>query len=180
MISLSDLKLALRIDEDDTSQDAYMEDLEVAAVASVERYTGRYFGPPVEDAEIVVQGDGSGALMLGNGASEVTGVASRAYAGGDLTEIETGAADGWSLRLDPGATHGVRLVRHGGGGWPMGGEFVVTATIGYAAGDEPADVRQSVIDIVAEAFENRVRSRDVEAAIPQRALDRLSLIRRLT
>lgn len=156
MISLADLKLALRVDTSDTSQDAYIPKLEVAAVAFVQRYTGRYFGPPVVDAEMVLRGSGTGELFLSDYMSAVAGVGSRAYPGDDAVEIDADAADGWSLRTDLGSTHGLRLARSGGGGWERCLEYVVTGTIGYAAGAEPADVRQAVGMLVAHWFELRI------------------------
>jgi hypothetical protein len=170
VISVARLKTALRIDalEDaygEEEQVAYLEDLEAAAVAFIERYTGRYFGPPHEEpVPLVLTGYGSPALYLPHYASQVTAVASRAYPGGEETEIEAGAADGWSLTIPAGGTHSNVLGRHGGSVWGAGGEYMVTAVIGYEPGEEPADIRQAVIDLVGWWWEERVPATDANGA----------------
>jgi hypothetical protein len=45
VIALRELKKHLRIPDDETAEDAYLVDLEAAALAHIEDYTGRYFGP---------------------------------------------------------------------------------------------------------------------------------------
>lgn len=181
MITLADLKLAQRIDVSDTSQDAHITKLEAAAVAFVQRYTGRYFGPPVADAEMVLTGSGSAEMLLADYASAVTAVGNRPYPGGEIAEIGTDATNGWSLRLAPGETSSLRLIRHGGSVWDGPVEFVVTATIGYAAGAEPADVRQAVGMLVAHWFELRIPVA-LGTVAPEVALtvkDLLKFVRRL-
>jgi hypothetical protein len=155
MIPLADLKLALRIDEDDTSQDVYIEELEEAAVAYVQRAGGRYIGPPVADAPLVFVGSGSREAYLPEYASAVSVVGTRDYPGGEVAEIPSEGANGWSLRFEPGATHGLRLIRHGGV-WGRDEEYVATSAIGYGVGGEPADVRKAVGFLVAHWFELRI------------------------
>lgn len=162
MISVTDLKTALRIDTledayEEEAQAARLEDLEAAAVATVERWTGRYFGTPEQDpTPVALAGSGSSVLWLPDFASEVSAVSSRAYQGADETEILTDADDGWALRLLPGRTYGNQLVRSGGGGWDAGLEYVVAAAFGYEPGEEPPDIRQAVTMLVAHWWENGV------------------------
>jgi uncharacterized phiE125 gp8 family phage protein len=162
MISVADLKTALRIDTledlyEEEAQAARLEDLEAAAVAAVERWTGRYFGPPEQSpTPAAYPGSGSAVLWLPDFASEVTTVSSRAYQGGEDTEILTDADDGWALRLQPGRTYGNQLVRSGGGAWDAGLEYVVTAAFGYDPGAEPPDIRQAVTMLVAHWWEQGV------------------------
>lgn len=164
MIALAELKAALNIPAADVLYDDLLTEYEAAAVAYVQRRTGWYIGPELS-AEFVIEGGGGGVLWLPEKASAVTAVASRAYEGGTETAIATGDADGWALRLPPGETHGMRLVRKGGYGWTQGLEYKVTATIGYPASpilvgpDEwpaPDDDRADVTALVAHWFENRL------------------------
>lgn len=155
MIALPDLKAALKLDPADTSEDAYIGGLESAAVAHVQRATGRRFGATQAAAEFVVEGSGSSTLYLPEYATAVTAVTERHYLGDTGTVILTGASDGWALRVGPGQTHGARLLRKGGAVWHRDHEYAVTASVGYAAGQEPADIRQAVTMLVTHWFETR-------------------------
>jgi hypothetical protein len=185
VISVADLRTALKLEPLDDAyaeeeEAAYLEDLEEAAVAFVERYTGRYYGPEVEDSEHVVGGSASGTLFLPERMSVITSVASRSYLGGTETEIGEEDADGWLLKIGPGATHGFQLIRRGGGWWDAGLEYVVIGTIGYAAGTEPPDIRKAVIKIVGRWNEQRVQVGDAPSAeIPADVKEILKLHRRL-
>jgi hypothetical protein len=185
MISVADLRTALKLEplEDAYAEEeevAYLEDLEAAAVAFVERYTGRYYGPEVDDEELVVGGTASGVLYLPERMSTVTAVAGRSYLGGTETEIGEDDDDGWMLKVGPGATHGFQLMRRGGSWWDGSLEYVVTGTIGYAAGDEPPDIRKAVIKIVGRWNEQRVQLGDAPSAeIPADVKEILNLHRRL-
>lgn len=61
MIPLRELKDALRIEEDQTATDADLVRLEAAAVAHVERETGRHFGAPEQRTEVLT---GAGQTVL--------------------------------------------------------------------------------------------------------------------
>jgi hypothetical protein len=185
MISVADLRTALKLEplEDAYAEEeeaAYLEDLEAAAVAFVERYTGRYYGTEEEEAEFVVGGSASGTLYLPERMSAVATVSSRSYLGGAETEIGEEDADGWLLKVPNGATHGFQLLRRGGQWWDSALEYVVTGTIGYAAGSEPPDIRKAVIKIVGRWNEQRVQLGDAPSAeIPADVKEILNLHRRL-
>ena len=110
--------------------------MEAAAVAMLERQTGRYFGP-VRDQEVVLSGDCGrtlyleGPVVLGS----VVSVDERYYIGAEPNAIELDASDGYVVRGD-------RLLRAGGLGWCY--EYTVAYEQGYARGEEPADVREAV------------------------------------
>lgn len=164
MIPLPLLKLALRVaDPDDTTEDPLLQEYEAAAVAWVEKETGRYFGEEEAAAEFVVPGNGTPVLWLPEYASAVSAVKSRAYLGGTETTIATGDSDGWALRLAPGRTHGNQLIRRGGSLWDLALDYVVTATIGYGEGAAPADIRELVMKLVAGM--NRFRTPAVTGTI---------------
>ena len=180
MVPVAELKVALAIPAARTEYDAYLLDLEAAAVAHVARVTGWYVGESVA-ADIVVVGTGGGILDLPERASAVSGVASRAYEGGTETTIATGADDGWVLRIPPGSTHGMQLVRRGGEGWARGTEYVVSAVVGYLAGGEPADDRADVVALVAHWYEARlpVAVGTIAAHVPLHVGARLAARRRV-
>lgn len=155
MITTALLKTALRIDG--TDQDDYLSELETAAVAFVERYTGRYFGAS-EEVTRVVGGDGTRVLWLPDHASAVASVAEREYPGDTETVITAGDSDGYEAdrpsTLD--ANRVAALFRKGGNVWEEHYEYVVTFTRGYASGSEPSDIRQAVIALVAYWYEMRL------------------------
>lgn len=150
MIDLADLKAALQIPAAFTEHDDYLTALERAAVAYVERKTGWYWGPQ-QEVEVVLYGSGTRDLWLPDHASAVSRVVEWSVYGVDI-ELP---AESYALRLEPGSTHGLRLSRRDGGLWLLGYEYAVTYTRGYAAGEEPADIRQAVIGLVALWFEQR-------------------------
>lgn len=164
MVPLDALKRALNIPQGTTEHDDLLTDMEAAAVEYVQRRTGWYIGPSAE-VTMVVEGGGGGVLWLPEKVSAVSAVASQPYEGGDQTAITEAADDGWALRLPPGETHGMRLVRKGGHGWTRGLEYVVTGTMGYAETQvdpgpndvaAPADDRADVTALVSHWFENRL------------------------
>lgn len=170
MIGLAELKLAIRhaLDPDDDTEDAYLEQLEAAAVEAAQRWTGRDFGDASERTEYL-PGAGTGELWL---AEEPTGpvvVTEAAYAGGGATAVED-----FVLR-------GRRLVRTSGGVWWIGCEYAATYTAGYAAGEEPADIRLAVCQLVGHWYENRepVMAGASVAEIPLTVRDLLAPWRRL-
>lgn len=130
-----------------------LEALERGAVAFVERQTDRYFGPPEEVTEHIT-GNGSRRLWLRDhpvidddyppygdfGAVEVI---ERPYPGGDATTLEESV---YQLRL---SDREFQLVRLGDSGyWTQPYEYAVTYWRGYEEGEEPADIRQLVADLV--------------------------------
>ena len=154
MIPLPDLKLAAKVEHD--ADDSYLVNLEAAAVAYVQRKTGWYWGEEAE-AVMTVEGGGGGVLWLPEKVTAVTSVVSQPYEGGDQTTITAGADDGYALRLAPGETHGMRLIRKGGVGWAREYEYVVTGTIGYdEAVPVPDDIRQAVSSLAVLWYEQRL------------------------
>ncbi|MFW6331481.1 MAG: hypothetical protein ACOC3J_07135 [Gemmatimonadota bacterium] len=180
MISVADLKTALNIPSATTDHDGYLADLEEAAVAYVQRATGWYIGEEAE-ATLIVEGGGGGVLWLPEKVSAVSAVSSQPYEGGDQTAIAEADDDGWALRLPPGETHGMRLVRKGGHGWTRGVEYVVTATIGYAAGTGPGMDREDVRALVSHWFENRLPAEigTVVGKVPLHVAERIAARRRV-
>jgi hypothetical protein len=174
MISLSLLKDALNIERANGTHDAYLVELEGAAVAYVQRRTGWYLGEP-DTVNLIVEGGGGGSLWLPERVSAVSAVSSQPYEGGPKTVITSEADDGWTLRLPPGATHGRRLIRTGGHGWTRGLEYVVTAEIGYDPGMEPEEDRNDVKALVVHWFENRIPvvTSTVAVEVPLHVAERL-------
>jgi uncharacterized phiE125 gp8 family phage protein len=160
MIELAELKAALRIPAALTEHDDYLTALERAAVAYVERRTGWYWGPQ-QEATALLEGNGTWALYLPDHASEVVRVAERSRWSGTETELPPSS---YELVLPPGETHGLKLSRRTWEPWAYGVLYAVTYTRGYAAGEEPADIRQAVAGLVAHWFEHRLPVAAAEAA----------------
>lgn len=153
MISVADLRVALK--DPPASENAYVKQLEAAAVALIERETGKYYGPVRTRTEIAI-GTGFGTLQLvGPVALDVYGVAQIAsvnesqYAGGTASEIVADGSGGFIVRESV-------LYRRSGGFWRSGYEYVVVYEQGYAEGEEPADIRQAVMQLVALWYEARL------------------------
>lgn len=166
MIALPLLKLHIRhaLAEDDTTEDALLEEYEAAAVAFVERYTGRYFGEPVARTE----------YLVGTGAQEVW-----------LSETPAGAVAVLSndVAVDAGdfTVRGRRL-RHAsiwGAPW-LPTDLAVTYTAGYAAGEEPADIRVAVMELVGKMYEYRTAVAEaVLSEVPMGVRETLNAWRRI-
>lgn len=151
---IDDRLLAQAFKPADQSGLEYVRALEAAAVALIERQTGKYFGPVRTRTEYVL-GTGSGMLYLeGPVATDVydvaliTSVNEAAYAGGEQTEIDLDEDDGFVVREEV-------LYRKGGGVWSRGYEYEVVYQQGYDPGEEPADIRQAVMQLVTHWFDNR-------------------------
>lgn len=130
--------------------------LEAGAVAFVETQTGRYFGLPETVTEYVT-GRGTARLYLRDhptpedGEYEpVVAVDERTTPGGDPTEYVQGAD--FELRV---ADREFALIRYAGEVWTAGYEFGLTYRRGYPAGEEPADIRQLVLDLVSVRWQLR-------------------------
>lgn len=152
MISLADLKTALRITT--TRDDGYLAGLEAAAVAMVQRETGRFFGAQESVTEYIIGGDDDTLFLTDPCSSLPTTVKERSTIGGDPTTITASADDGYVLRGT------MKLVRKAGNLWTYKYEYEVTYTRGYAANTEPAEIRQLVTQIVSEWYERRLVSSD--------------------
>lgn len=144
MIGIPELRRHLN-PADSGAEDAYAAELEAAAVALVERLTGRYFGPVRTTTEFVI-GTGSRVLRVDGpivtvGYEPIVVVNERLYSGDDPAEITAGADDGFVVRDDA-------LYRKGGRVWFCGYEYEITYQQGYAEGTEPADIRLAVMQIV--------------------------------
>lgn len=150
MIDLPALKAALNIPEGYTEHDDHLTALEAAAVSYVQRRTGWYWGPS-EEVTVHLRGMGSPDLWLPDHASAVSKVVEWSPYGID----QTLDASAYTLRLEPGSTHGLRLVRLDDI-WYPDAEYAVTYTRGYTEGEEPGDIRQAVLGLVALWFEQRL------------------------
>lgn len=127
---------------------AALAELERGVVAFLQTQTGRYFGPPELVSEFA-EGAGISRLWLrdhathdpeASGPDEVVSVEERNVPGADPTLIgnyELRQADRESL-----------LVRLGGDVWLMDFEYEVLYWRGYQVGEEPADIRALVMDLV--------------------------------
>lgn len=139
-----------------------LEVLEARAVEIVQSETDRYFGAPIEHVEQLV-GDGSDRLYLRERpwpeaeSVEATTVEYRAEVGDAWAVIDPDSSEGWELEYPRPIWLGAVLRRKGGDIWTAGYEYRVTYTFGYAAGEEPGDVRQAVIDIVCYKYGERGR-----------------------
>lgn len=139
MISLADLKLYLGSLEDGTDADTVLTDLELWAVATVERATGRFFGAS-GSVTWLLDSSGGTAIYLPDTVTAVASVSYRGYLHEDFTALTV---------TTEYVLNGNRILRVDGGSFPDGEALVqVVATRGYAAGDEPPEVRTLVKDLV--------------------------------
>lgn len=163
MIELDDLRTVLK--DPDHAEDEYIRALETAAVAYVEKQTGKYFGTAA-DATEVVSGTGTADLWLPGPVASVTSVAERAFAGDDDTAVAAADDDGYVVRGD-------RLVRKGGGVWARGYEYEVAYSRGAEAA--PADIQEAVRKLVVLWFSRRLPVSDVQVSeLPHGIADTLA------
>ena len=137
MIPLHVVAQYLRVE--DASQADLIEELERAAVAFVERETGRYFGP----AQVVTEffsGVAGRAILLRD---EPTGTVT----------VEESTGTGWVAVTD--YTRRGRFLYHTVA-WSPYVDIRVTYQRGYAEGQEPGDIRGAVMQMVAHLYENRL------------------------
>lgn len=142
MLDPSLLVTALRLEPATSAEYDYLRTLETAAVAYVERATGRDFGPVRSRTDVW----------------EVAGVESVW-----LSEVPSNAAS-LALTLDGVAvdpttyTLRERRLKHetlwGRAGYPV--QLVATYDAGYAPDQEPPDIRAAVLELVARMYEYRV------------------------
>ena len=139
MISLADLKLYIGALEDGDDADDVLTDLELWAVATVERATGRYFGAS-GSVTWLLAGSGGTSLYLPDTVTGVTSVSYRSYLYEDFTALTV---------TDEYIVNGSQILRVDGGCWPEGDALMqVVATRGYATGAEPMPIRTLVKDLV--------------------------------
>lgn len=148
MIDLADIKAWLGIQSGDTDQDDALTALEADMVAFVEEQTGRYFGATASKVR-VYDGNGLPRLWLRNTPNSITTVEVRGVEG-------LGLGSSWTT-VDPGNYdidgRGLLALY---GEWPLGRSNVrVTASEGYASGEEPKDIRRAVMELVESEFHNR-------------------------
>lgn len=151
MIGLAELKRYCRVTS--TREDDLLVELEQAAVAYVQRITGRSFGAaPAAAVTHTILGTGIPRLWLPEPAALLPAtVIERAYPGSTELTITASAADGYVLR-----NNSLALVRKEGGIWGRGYEYGVAFISGYSEGNEPADIRQAVRMLTAHWYENRI------------------------
>lgn len=162
MIPLAELREHLA--DPPIEDNALIERLEAAAVAYLQRATGRFLGPPTPRVEWV----------------RVAGYKELWLADEPQAPI-TVTIDGV---VEPAANYevrGRRLVHDFGWGvWRVPTEVRVDYTAGYTAGTEPADVRQLVRMIVAHLYETGSLSvTDQTVQEVPGAADMLNRLRRL-
>lgn len=177
MIDLDLLRTALRLDPDNELEDDLLEQYEAAAVAYVEKATGRYFGPPAERVEIL---DATGADTLWLQEAPITEPASIYEAEPVIAERSGGAWTDLDVTETPYEFAGRELYREGG--WARGRRSVrVTYWAGYAPGAEPADIRQAVMELVAKMYQFRspVVTDAVSAELPHGVAETIARWRRM-
>lgn len=142
MISVADLQLYVGALEDGTDSETILETLEEEAVAIVERATGRYFGVS-GSVTWLLRGDGGIALWLPDTVTAVASVSTRATLADSFVALTV---------TDDYFRDGMKLFRVGAE-WPDGEALVqVVATRGYAANEEPPQIRLLVKDLVNFAY----------------------------
>jgi hypothetical protein len=122
-----------------------LEKMELAAVAFVERETGRYFGEPAPIAE-VFSGAYAGPLYLSESPAADPALVLEYFDGTSWSTVDSS-----SYTIDGSAI------------WPAAStlwiyghrNYRATYTRGYVAGEEPADIRQAVMDLVATKWKGR-------------------------
>jgi hypothetical protein len=130
--------------------------LEARAVDIVQQETERYFGVSVAHTEYLC-GDGTLSLTLDEAPTVITSVDERSVVGGDWTTIAAGDDDGFEIRAPVSDSGRAVLLRKGGETWRHGYEYRVVYPFGYTAGQEPGDIRQAVMDLVAFKYNERGR-----------------------
>jgi hypothetical protein len=148
VIHILELREHLRVEH--TEDDPYIEALEAGAVRAIEQWTDRHFGPVVEFEDIF---SGGGPHHLTYYLREApTDAPSPPSVVVDLrTNTVYEEVDSDDYELEGRALHNLS------GGWQRGfRNYRVTYDAGYAAGQEPADIRHAVKLLVAHWYERRL------------------------
>lgn len=150
MISLTDLKLHLKVDPDQTADDSLIVEMEQAAVAYLQNQTGKYLGASGEITEIL-SANGWASIWLQ--AAPITDdedyfpflLERRNTPSGDWEVVESTdyEVDGYRLYPLTYWTPGRRTLR------------ATYYSTGYAEGDEPADIQQAVRELVTKMYKHR-------------------------
>lgn len=156
MISVTELASWVNADLTTAGVVSRLANLEAAAVAHVERVTGRHFGP-VESVTEIIRGNDAcrGRLLyLRDLPAEVGGATT--------VTIEYGAIDADVLEADTDfllRQSGTEawLERTDGARWSSHYEYHVTYDRGYLPGAEPEEIRAYVLGWVAERWSLRGR-----------------------
>jgi uncharacterized phiE125 gp8 family phage protein len=158
MIALNELRRLLRAPEPE--DDTYLVGLEAAAVAHMERQTGRYYGAARDRTEYVT-GTGNTVLHVDGPIADPVAVTvqERPYPGAVAIEIDDYDEGGFTVRDE-------KLIRVPGYRWIYGYEYEVTYRQGYAVGSEPGDVAQAVRQLVALWYEVRLPVGGDTAEVP--------------
>lgn len=164
MLKLPELKVRCGIAKDDKEDDRLLELLERDAVAHFERATNLYFGPTQEGRVDLLSGGRRGATQLRLSAPVVELVSVES-----LGSVFVGGSDWstpWALS-DFTVVDGNVLLLRNGYPFPTGRRNVrVTYTGGWAAGEEPQDVRAAIGGIVAATYRD-ARSSPTPVEAPQ-------------
>lgn len=157
MIELAELRAVVGIhDPAHVADDAFLLDIEARAVAYLESETRRYFGPPAPITEVL---DGSGAQSLW---------LAETPAAAPALVLEARESDAWTaVSADDFTQEGPALYHDTE--WRKGARlYRATYTRGYAAGEEPAEVRGAVLQLVHLWYTHRsdVAIGTVAAKIP--------------
>jgi uncharacterized phiE125 gp8 family phage protein len=152
-VGLAAVKAYLAVDFDD--HDSLIRSLICAAVATIERMTGKVLSPRVE--EIRLKGfpaTSSGRILLPR--DPVQEIVSFTYLDQDAADAELVEADG-EFRTVAGEPY--LLFPQLGGAWPSAldeeGAVRIRALVGYEAGQVPGDLIAAVKMMVAHLFQNR-------------------------
>lgn len=149
MISLPLLKAHLKVNEDETADDALIVEMEEAAVAFMENETGKYFGELSEITEVLSANGWAPiwlrATPLADSDDTPVLLESRTYPNGSWAEVAATDYEIDGQRLYPLAywIPGSRTLR-------------LTYWAGSDVGGEPADVRQAVRELVTRMYEKRM------------------------
>lgn len=146
MISLDELKLHLKA-EDTTADDELIADIEQSAVAFMENETGEYYGPVVELTDEFMAGHSGPYYLRATPVLDDPGqpfTIERRYSFGEAYEVVpsteyeiVGRRIFLAQWADP--PRSLRVSYYGG----------------YAEGDEPAEVRLAVRELVTKMYEQR-------------------------
>jgi hypothetical protein len=153
VISLSDLKDRLGVEG--SADDAVLTDLEIRAVDFVSHETERFFGDDSTEHVELLRGTGRDALLLDEAPTAITAVEKRAYPGDPWVEIDEMASEGWELQAPREPSGSATLRRKGRALWEADEEYRVSYAFGYAAGEEPVEIRELVHDLVALSYRMR-------------------------